>query len=459
MLTQIRIQNFKAWEDTGYVDLARLNVLFGANSAGKTSIPQFLRMLRRTVESSDRRRALHLSAELGSFQDVLHKHDLSRALMFELKWRPASPLELRDPAGKLNLSATDLHFAATIMPDAHQQPVLKSFNYTAMGSGKKVRVGMKQSDKPGEYDLVAEGFRAKRQKGRAWKLPAPYHFNGFPDEVIRYFQNTAFVADLTLSLQEQLRSIEYVGPIRQEAKPLYDWAGEDVRHVGAHGEQVVEAILAARDRKYNVAKHKHRTSLNDLVASRLDTLGLTTAFEVRPIAKGRKEYEVRLCTRDGLPNVRLTDVGFGISQVLPVIVECFCAPPRSVVIFEQPEIHLHPRVQANLADVFIEAIGAREDGEPRDVQLIIESHSEHLLRRFQRRVAEELLPQTDAAFYFVNNAAGAARLHPLKLDIFGNIHNWPEEFFGDDMEDVVARMEAEARRSAESQPRPPRVSR
>lgn len=459
MLTQIRIQNFKAWDDTGYVDLARLNVLFGANSAGKTSIPQFLRMLRRTVESSDRRRALHLSAELGSFQDVLHKHDVSRALKFELKWQPASPLELHDPSGKINLSATDLHFAATITADAHQQPVLQSFSYTAIGDGKRVRVGMEQSDKPGEYDLVAEGFRAKRQKGRAWKLPAPYHFNGFPDEVIRYFQNTAFVADLTLSLQEQLRSIEYVGPIRQEAKPLYDWAGEEVRHVGAHGEQAVEAILAARDRKYNLGKHKHRTTLNDLVATRLDALGLTTAFEVRPIAKGRKEYEVRLCTRDGLPTVRLTDVGFGISQVLPVIVECFCAPPRSVVIFEQPEIHLHPRVQANLADVFIEAIGARENGDPRDVQLIIESHSEHLLRRLQRRVAEELLPQADAAFYFVNNAAGVAHLHPLKLDMFGNIHNWPEEFFGDDMEDVVARMQAEARRSEESRARPPGVSR
>lgn len=88
MLTSLRIRNFKAWEDTGPIRFAPLTVLFGANSAGKTSIPQLLLLLKQTAESSDRRRALHLGDErslvdAGTFEDVVHGHDLSRSLEFE----------------------------------------------------------------------------------------------------------------------------------------------------------------------------------------------------------------------------------------------------------------------------------------------------------------------------------------------------------------------------------------
>ena len=144
--------------------------------------------------------------------------------------------------------------------------------------------------------------------------------------------------------------------------------------------------------------------------------------------------------------MKLTDVGFGVSQVLPVIVECFYVPRRSIVIFEQPEVHLHPSVQADLADLFVDAIRAEEDGKPRECQFIIESHSEHFLRRLQRRIAEEALSEQDAALYFVHTGADGARLEELDVDAYGNIRNWPEGFFGDEMADLVARTEAQARR-------------
>jgi predicted ATPase len=139
-------------------------------------------------------------------------------------------------------------------------------------------------------------------------------------------------------------------------------------------------------------------------------------------------------------------VGFGVSQVLPVIVECLYVPRRSIVIFEQPEIHLHPRVQADLADLFVDAIRAREDSAARDCQFIIESHSEHFLRRLQRRIAEGELSNEDAALYFVHAEGAQARIEELDVDRFGNIKNWPDNFFGDEMADLVARTEAQAKR-------------
>jgi predicted ATPase len=131
-------------------------------------------------------------------------------------------------------------------------------------------------------------------------------------------------------------------------------------------------------------------------------------------------------------------VGFGISQVLPVMVQCFYVPPNSTILFEQPEIHLHPSVQSHLADLLIEAIHAREDGEPRNAQLIVESHSEHLIRRVQRRIAEEELRPEEVAIYFVSQKKGVSKIEALQIDEYGNISNWPENFFGDDFEDVTA---------------------
>jgi predicted ATPase len=137
--------------------------------------------------------------------------------------------------------------------------------------------------------------------------------------------------------------------------------------------------------------------------------------------------------------VKITDVGFGVSQVLPALVQAFYCPPHSTVWMEQPEIHLHPQVQAELADVFISATQARQDSVERHVQLIVESHSEHFLNRLQRRVAEGVLAPEDVAVYFCRRAGSATELEPLRLNVLGEIENWPENFFGDEMADIAAR--------------------
>jgi predicted ATPase len=140
--------------------------------------------------------------------------------------------------------------------------------------------------------------------------------------------------------------------------------------------------------------------------------------------------------------VDLPDVGFGISQVLPVLVQCFYAPPGSIILMEQPEIHLHPSAQSALADVMIDVINSRENGAYRNIQVIIETHSEHFLRRMQRRIAEEAVDQQKISAYFANITKAPATLEPLQIDLFGNIQNWPENFFGDEMRDITEQAKA-----------------
>jgi predicted ATPase len=204
------------------------------------------------------------------------------------------------------------------------------------------------------------------------------------------------------------------------------------------GDHAIAALLAGSQRKMNQKPKERLRNLPTIVADWLVRMRLIDSFELRPIAKGRKEYEVILRTTGARAEVKLTDVGFGLSQVLPVIVESFYVKPNSTVVFEQPEIHLHPSVQADLADLFIEAIDTRESGQSRSIQFIVESHSEHFLRRLQRRIAEGAVAPEAVAMYFCEPGKAGATVRRLEIDKFGRIANWPKDFFGDIIGDVAA---------------------
>jgi predicted ATPase len=454
MLSRLRFKNFKAWPDSGDITLAPLTVLFGTNSAGKTSIPQLLLMLKQTAASPDRQRALQLGdsrslVELGAYDDIVYRHDVRKPLDIELEWTTAEPLEIQDSVSGVEYSGDRFGFQVGIQGDMRRQPIVKSFRYElATDSGRVLDVAMRRVGSGKKFELTSSHYELVRHPGRAVALPEPKRFYGFPDEVTAYYKNAAFTSDLVLALEKQLAGVYYVGPLRDYPSRLYLWSGEIPEHVGIKGEKAVEAILAGQDRAFTLRAGERKKTLPEIVASRLRAMGLIKDFRVSPVGKHRKEYEVLVKTHAGMPDVKLTDVGFGVSQVLPVVVECFYVPPRSVVILEQPEIHLHPRVQAELADLFIDAIRARENGEPRGCQFIIESHSEHFLRRLQRRIAEGAVSADDTALYFVHTQHGRARLEKLDIDTFGNIRNWPPEFFGDEIADLVARTRAQSSRTA-----------
>ena len=181
-----------------------------------------------------------------------------------------------------------------------------------------------------------------------------------------------------------------------------------------------------------------------MIAYWLRELGLIESFEIEEIAQGSNLYHARVRVNQLGPETMLTDVGFGVSQVLPVLVLLYYVPEGSIVLMEQPEIHLHPSVQSGLADVMLAVAGRR------NLQIIVESHSEHLLRRFQRRAAEGDADSSDLKLYFVNNDNGVARLNDLALNAFGEIENWPAHFFGDEVGEIAAISKASLKRRIEA---------
>lgn len=451
MLRQLRIQNFKGWADTGPIRMAPITLFFGTNSSGKSSIGQFLMMLKQTAESPDRRAVFNpggksSAVQLGSYREMVYQRDPANKIAFEYVWDLDKRLDIRDAASEDTYTGDALSFEARVgLADQRQlSPVVHYLRYELLaGDQVQLAIGMHRREGPkSEYEVNVERYELRRPPGRAWPPKAPVRFYGFPDEVVAYYLNADFVQPLGLRHEQFLHSLAYLGPLRSRAERLYSWTGVEPESVGYSGESTVPAILAARGRTLNLRPKAHLRPFDEVIARELKKMGLVEEFRVGRVSEQREEYEVKLRARGSKDWVDLPDVGFGVSQVLPVLVQCFYAPPGSIIIMEQPEIHLHPRAQAALADVMIDTIKSGEAGTQRNIQLIIETHSEHFLRRLQRRIAEDEVPQDDVSAYFADISSTPAVLTPLDVDLFGNIRNWPEGFFGDEMEDMIAQSEA-----------------
>ncbi len=447
MITKLKITHFKSWRSTNDIRFSKLTGFFGTNSSGKTSLLQLLLLMKQTVESSDRTQVLDLGnerslLELGTFKDIIFNHNTDEALDFEIDWDLDKSFKISNPEKK-NVplfEGKEISFKSTIKQSLQGNLVVDGFSYIFDKS--KFQMKKKKSEKC-EYSLSTEpmkgkkkGFEFNRSKGRAWNLPVPIKFYGFPDQVKAYYTNAGFLSDLQLKFEELFAGVYYLGPLRDYPKRQYSWAGKQPADMGRRGEQVIDAMLGAKGKNQKISRGQGRgkksLSVEEYVAYWLKELGLIDTFRVQQIFDAGNLYQVLLKMSAQSPEVKITDVGFGVSQILPVITLCYYVPEGSTLIIEQPEIHLHPKVQAGLADVFIDAI------EKKNIQIILESHSEHLLRRLQRRIAEEKFGNDSAALYFSEVNQGESVLKKLEMDLYGNILNWPHGFFGDEMAELAA---------------------
>ncbi|WP_188560942.1 AAA family ATPase [Hymenobacter frigidus] len=453
MLEKLRIQNFKSWQDTGDIAFGSLTGFFGTNSSGKSSILQFLLMLKQTVESSDRSRVLHLGddksyVDLGTMYDILHQHTEPGQLSFELDWRHQNLLYDIQPGVFIENKWNYVQFTAEVVW-AYDRVQLVDFKYEEEGS----ILGVRYSHESLQGTPVYKAYAVKgEQNFKSDILTTPSKFYVLPHDV-PYQMVPDRGRDWVYELEDLFTEIFYLGPLREYPSRLYTWAGEQTQGVGNRGERAVAALLSSRNDgpTIDMGSNQPKRTVEEHVAHWLKELGLIYSFKVQPIAPNRKEYEVRIQRTAESASVFLTDVGFGVSQILPVLVLLFYVPEGSTVILEQPEIHLHPAVQAGLADVFIDAIKRRK------VQIVLESHSEHLLQRLQRRMAEFTLnpeksidPET-IKLYFTSIKAGRSELTTLELDEYGNIGNWPAGFFGNAFEEAAAKMKAEMKRKMQQQ--------
>ncbi len=435
MFTNLRMVNFKSWKDTGDVRLAPLTVLFGGNSAGKSGLLQMLLLLKQTTESSDRNVVLQTGIDyrekdyvrLGTPNDITHFDTSNMALSVGWNWPDSEqPLSFPRLDNPRNSKIKSLEFLTQIQVDTKYTHATSFVYRQGQGEQEKIEAYFKREPtrgyilkvRLGEDDQIAQprfdGISSILDTGKCYS---------FPPAARRLFASAPyFLDDLEWKIEEQFKRTLYLGPLREFPQRIYPWAGERPSDAGHRGEHAIQALLGR--------------GLQNCIEKSLQELDLLASFDVRAVTEGEPWYRVHVRRHGSGHEVLLPDIGFGVSQVLPVLVQCLYAPEHSTIILEHPDLHLHPSAQAGLADFLIEVM------KQRNLQLIVESHSEHLLRRLQRRAAEAKLRPDEVALYFCDIQDGVSGLTKLEFDVFGQISNWPDDFFGDMTADVIASLES-----------------
>jgi predicted ATPase len=422
MLTELHLSNFKAWKELN-MKLGRVTGLFGTNSSGKSSILQFLLMLKQTKNATDRGLVLDLGGQnqlinLGSFNDLIHKHQENLFLKWSISWKAQT---------KLFDTYTPVDFNTSVEVFLKNKEIKINFlSYEFLDYLFEIK---QKNNLINEYEFKETIGKLFTNVKNSLFPPIKTHL--FPDKIKSENTLSLFVG---FEYEKMMDKIHYLGPLREYPKREYQWSGASPIDVGYRGEYAINAILSATFR------HETRITPNsteakpfqEVIAFWLKELGLIQEFSIKEIAEGSNLYRAIVKRDQESPEAFLTDVGFGVSQVLPALVLLYYVPEGSTILMEQPEIHLHPSVQSGLADVILQV------AKHRNIQVIVESHSEHLLRRFQRRIAEEQYPADELKLYFCNSIQGVSKLSDLDIDTFGEIRNWPENFFGDEMAEIAA---------------------
>jgi len=441
MISRIRVKNFKCLRDTGNIYFKPLTFFLGANSSGKSSLIQSLVMLKQSLESTDRRP--HLSSngawvDVGTYPEFIFKGDVKNNLEIEMDFElPKSSLLgtkfFREPNEEEVLVTSTLTFS---FDKKTSQTVLASSNiYAEKLLGKEALLNLKDNEYRIKYWYMEDG---KKQEGTAKKVLSTSIFNFIALNLrnktapLKQKKKPASSSEFSITnlfgfgidIESKFRQLFYLGPLREAPRRFYSASGGSPWDTGTRGERALEIIWSEKKNK------KSSKNLIDNVRKWFKKLGIAHDVRMTEISKG-SYYVLEVYDKKRNTWVSIADTGFGASQILPVIVESFCPPKESTIVIEQPEIHLHPKGQTELGDLFIESVKSRNNS------FIIETHSEHLLSRVRRRIAEGKISKDDVAIYYFSPSNNGTTVKELTLNEQGQYLKFPKGFFEEDLKETL----------------------
>ncbi len=458
MIESVRVKNFKSFSDTGKRAIKPITILIGPNSSGKSSFIQFLLLLKQTVESTSTDSPLVLNGRyinLGAFKDIVYKHSVLKPIEFEftvnikdLLKNPRFPIRypFRNLAKFLKNQSPIITYKAKIkyvkprVKDVVPKLRLHEFEVSldSKEDKRKYTVSFKFDTKNQKYEMFINGKKVENPS-RNIKRGSRIHIRPINFYVVAYIipffidelPNSLglskkelimaeFLLDSLRVIDDVMRDVYYIGPLREYPRRYYVLSGDVPREVGSRGENALSTLLTSRNQEYLLTK----------VNEWLRRFGLAKKFQIREI---KSQILLEALVEDSIQEltVNISDVGFGLSQILPIIIEGFHAPPGSIILIEQPEIHLHPKLQADMADLFIDIANSG------DKKLIIETHSEHIILRLQRRIIEGVIRPEDVAIYYFEMTKEGTNIRNISINELGELENWPEGFFEEDAREII----------------------
>lgn len=541
MIDTLELENFRAFGEKTIIPLAPITLLFGQNSAGKSSILHALNLLKQTQESRQQGIALLPRAEdaicdLGSFRELVYDHDPERTVSIGIGQKATKgprrwlkelgadrsdwfglTYEFEQPSGSAEIALSSLKlfqtdfdtelatFKTRAASNKEAATILRRFFFMASrsrsdpGARAKLRVAdcvsvsesaelwgslfLAWKDAAADVVDALNESRKRLQFSRQQRLEfeeadedVPLNVEKAYEEAIEFYSSdfsqkqyvqrivqglkgttialsgqhlfaSRFVEgglpefealddrpgrrkpggprlpfpnlgmalmDVGSEVSRNLGALFPMGPFRRPPERWYIFTGTSPEDVGYKGQLLPDFLFRQPDL---VLRANHW----------LERLEVGYQLKIQPVGKGSSDlFEMRLRdTRRGKEvDVALSDVGFGISQLLPFLVQSLAANDQ-IISIEQPEVHIHPRLQADLGDLIAATIG-----DPYNHQFIIETHSEHLMLRLQRLVRDGRLSKDDVSVIYVSRGENGSEAQRLHLDEEGDfIDEWPGGFF------------------------------
>lgn len=499
MIKQLRIRNFKVFGTAQILDLSPITLIFGPNSGGKSTIIQALLLIKQSIEAnagSVDQRVLNPNGrwiDLGQSKSMHHMHNVGGGLDFGITFnatnrspslfsadddisvdtlyldsgashgrplpeliqaryslRSAEGNELDSTVYRSNFSENSVSIFDSIDDDRFRENRFRFASHQDVrsliqfGARRLPEVSQRKrlldEAKRHEFDDLRVSFRTPFSLSSTF-LPSFVRRKGERATSVvpsgPYTEVSRLLASLGNLYERKFRSLTYLGPLRSRPRRIYEFSQRFTNTVGSSGEFSIDALaqsnrssrqgMSVLDRlnewfaRFEIPYHVDLSSVGDEVLGDIAKLTLVDR-------------------RTGI-HVAATDVGFGIGQILPVLVEGIIAADGGrrtgrtpVICVEQPELHLHPRLQANVGDFLLET--SQRGG----CQWIVETHSEALMLRLQKKIRQGLLSHRDVSVLYVNPVGrSGSEVSRLELDADGNfIDEWPGGFFEDGFRDMFS---------------------
>ncbi len=444
----IRLLNFMAFEDTDWIELKPITLLFGRNSSGKSAIIRALRLLKQSLQADSESGPLlfrsRTGLDQGTFKNTVHLMNgkeeryivfsfrcglAGKQSEYEVQWLKQEINELRKKQGlepvPYDLTAEwpnwlDVHIGfadiGSTAAKSNQEKVIPALlriespwrlvkdqtHPTIVFAIEKLEESPADALGFGWHfwsDVIRRGkdpwpdFQIVQDESGFWPMPIE-EIESMPDGK----RVNSILAAFREGIEVFLKNIEYLGPLRPEPRRIYALTHPMVKEWRRSGLGGLADFLSE-------VKIERKDTLDEWI----NELCLGQSIEEPYVLKSKEvPEELEILARFAIKEkssgdigpliVNLADLGSGVAQVLPVLLLSLYSREKRLIIVEQPELHLHPSAQTKLADLFVESLfeplskdeRQREQiaREPRDVRFLIETHSEHVFLRLRRWIAQ-----------------------------------------------------------------------
>ncbi len=407
---KIYIGNFKGINDGKWINIKPITVFVGSNSSGKSSCIHAIACLSQTLKVPNNSLPLVLDDEyanvhLGRFIEVIHSKSYQDLISLGVSIEKDIPFVGVDEKGE---------------PKNRKGPVEAIYRFKCSQRTQDIRIENAQinvADISYTVKWSSSGYSITNQntsKKITLELGPGFLFD--PETMFRR-RSKAILDFLPLinaqaALSEELKNTFYLGPFREAPRRKYATRGANPVEVGPMGESTV-TILA--NESFQTQKRPHIKQ----IASWLTKLGLAKSLNISRVGKSDL-VDLKLGLKDGA-ELPIADLGYGLSQIMPVLTQCSFAQKSSTLLFEQPEIHLHTKSSRQLASVMIDTVKSKKSN------ILLETHSPDLVKQLMQELKAGKIEPDDIVIYKVTRTDKQTCIHEIEIDVendFDVYENW-----------------------------------